>query len=70
MIFFIKFIILSVMYVVLDFDILKCIPIILPLILSVAFFTLLERKILAATQEEEVLMLLVFMVYCNLFLMD
>lgn len=55
--FFFKFIILSVIYVVLDFDILKCIPIILPLILSVAFFTLLERKILAATQEDEGLML-------------
>jgi len=30
---------------------LKCLPIILPLILSVAFFTLFERKVLAAMQR-------------------
>lgn len=35
----------------LDFDWFKFLPIILPLILSVAFFTLFERKVLAAMQR-------------------
>lgn len=56
MFFFIKFIICIVLYFILDFDIFKCMPIILPLILSIAFFTLLERKILAAIQGEKDLM--------------
>jgi len=35
----------------LDFDFLKCLPILLPLILSIAFFTLFERKVLASMQR-------------------
>lgn len=36
---------------ILDIDFLKFLPIILPLLLSVAFFTVLERKILASMQR-------------------
>eukprot|EP01127_Copromyxa_protea_P002127 TRINITY_DN12012_c0_g1_i1.p1 TRINITY_DN12012_c0_g1~~TRINITY_DN12012_c0_g1_i1.p1 ORF type:complete len:103 (+),score=6.62 TRINITY_DN12012_c0_g1_i1:51-359(+) len=35
----------------LDVDFIKCLPILLPLILSIAFFTLFERKVLAAMQR-------------------
>lgn len=55
--FILKFIIIIILYFVIDFNFLKCLPIILPLILSIAFFTLWERKILAATQDVVVLML-------------
>ena len=34
-----------------DFDILKFMPIILPILLSVAFFTVFERKVLASIQR-------------------
>jgi len=34
-----------------DYDFLKFVPIILPLILSIAFFTLFERKVLGAIQR-------------------
>lgn len=47
----------------LDFDWFKFLPIILPLILSVAFFTLFERKVLSAMQRRRGPMLLVCMVY-------
>lgn len=57
MILFIKLYLIGILFFILDIDILKCLPIILPIILSVAFFTLLERKILAATQDAVVLML-------------
>jgi NADH:ubiquinone oxidoreductase subunit H len=46
----------------LDVDFIKCLPILLPLILSIAFFTLFERKVLAAMQRRRGPMLLVFMV--------
>lgn len=48
---FIKFLFIYLLFVILDCDFIKFLPIILPLILSIAFFTLLERKILAATQD-------------------
>jgi NADH-quinone oxidoreductase subunit H len=35
----------------LNLDFLKCLPIIIPLLFSIAFFTLLERKILGAMQR-------------------
>lgn len=38
---------------VLDIDYLKGLPIVLPLILSIAFFTLLERKVLAGIQRRK-----------------
>jgi len=41
----------------LDNDFFKFLPIILSLILSIAFLTLLERKVLAAMQRRRVLML-------------
>lgn len=34
-----------------DFTFLKCLPIIIPTMLSVAFFTLLERKVLSSMQR-------------------
>ncbi len=49
---FIKFIIFYIIIFFLDFDFFKFLPIILPLILSIAFFTLLERKILAAVHVD------------------
>lgn len=51
MIILVKFIILFVIFFIVDFDWFKCLPIILPLILAVAFFTLFERKVLAAVQR-------------------
>jgi len=44
---------LGFLFMVLSFDVdwLKFLPILLPLLLSVAFFTVMERKILAATQR-------------------
>lgn len=37
----------------LDIDFIKALPIVLPLILSIAFFTLLERKVLAGIQRRK-----------------
>ena len=48
--FFIKLSILLV-FLILDLDFFKTLPIILPLILSIAFLTLYERKVLAAMQR-------------------
>lgn len=47
----VKFIIFYIIFFLIDFDWFKCLPIILPLILAVAFFTLFERKVLAAVQR-------------------
>jgi len=47
---FIKFIIILIL-LLLDLDFFKTLPIILPLILSIAFLTLYERKVLAAMQR-------------------
>jgi len=47
----IKFILLIVILFFIDFSFLKFLPIILPLILSIAFFTVFERKVLAAMQR-------------------
>jgi NADH-quinone oxidoreductase subunit H len=44
-------IIVIVIFLSFGFDFLKYLPIILPLILSIAFLTLLERKILASMQR-------------------
>lgn len=49
-VFFFKVGVLFVLFF-LDIDFLKFLPIILPLILSIAFFTLLERKVLASMQR-------------------
>jgi len=68
MLIFVKFSIFFVLSL-LDFDWFKFLPIILPLILSVAFFTLFERKVLSAMQRRRGPMLLVFMVYYKLLLM-
>lgn len=51
MLFFFKFIIFNVLLYVINIDIIKGIPIILSIILAVAFFTVLERKVLAAMQR-------------------
>src|SRR5690349_16608028 len=47
---FIKLIMLTLVFL-LDLDFFKTLPIILPLILSIAFLTLYERKVLAAMQR-------------------
>ena len=49
-IYIIKFSVLIVL-ICIDSDFFKFLPIILPLILSIAFLTLLERKVLAAMQR-------------------
>lgn len=49
-----------------DNDFFKFLPIILSLILSIAFLTLLERKVLAGMQRRRGPMWLVFMVYYKL----
>jgi NADH:ubiquinone oxidoreductase subunit H len=48
--FFLKFII-CVFLVNLSIDFLKFVPIVLPLLFSIAFFTVIERKILASIQR-------------------
>jgi NADH-quinone oxidoreductase subunit H len=44
---------LLIIIILIDFDYLKGLPIILPLILSVAFFTVFERKVLASIQRRK-----------------
>src|SRR5580698_836016 len=51
MLFFCKVIFLCVVINVTNMDLLKNLPIILPVLLAVAFFTVFERKILAAMQR-------------------
>ena len=51
MLFFCKVIFLCVAINVTNMDLLKNLPIILPVLLAVAFFTVFERKILAAMQR-------------------
>lgn len=50
---FIKIIILSLVKSILNIDWFKVLPIILPIILSIAFLTLIERKILGAMQRRK-----------------
>lgn len=49
--FVIKVVVIVILSIFIDFDFIKMLPIILPLILSVAFFTLFERKVLGAMQR-------------------
>ena len=51
MLFLFKFVFINIILYVLHIDILKNLPIILPILLAVAFFTVYERKILAAMQR-------------------
>src|ERR1700722_8143673 len=51
MLIFIKFIVVNIIFYVLDLSLLKALPIILPILLAVAFFTVLERKVLAGMQR-------------------
>lgn len=51
LIFAIKILTIAVLSIFLDVAFLKFLPIILPLLLSVAFFTVLERKVLAGMQR-------------------
>jgi len=46
-----KFFFVNLMLYCLNIELLKLLPIILPLLLVVAFFTLFERKVLAAMQR-------------------
>jgi NADH-ubiquinone oxidoreductase chain 1 len=48
---FVKFIIINLILFIFNIDLIKNLPIILPILLAVAFFTVLERKILAAIQR-------------------
>ena len=51
MLFFCKVVLLCVVINVTNMDLLKNLPIILPVLLAVAFFTVFERKVLAAMQR-------------------
>lgn len=51
MLFIFKFFIFNILIYIITIDILKGLPIILPLLLAVAFFTVFERKVLAAMQR-------------------
>jgi len=51
MLFFLKFIFINIVFYVLDLSLLKALPIILPILLAVAFFTVFERKVLASMQR-------------------
>ena len=51
MLLFFKFVFINIALYVLDISLLKALPIILPILLAVAFFTVLERKVLAAMQR-------------------
>jgi len=46
-----KFILIYIFLKFLSIDILKVLPVILPILLAVAFFTIFERKILASMQR-------------------
>ena len=50
-IFFLKFIVIYLIFAVIGIDFIKNLPIVLPILLSVAFFTVLERKVLASMQR-------------------
>jgi len=50
-IFLIKFFIIYYISIFVGIDFLKNLPIVLPILLSVAFFTVLERKVLASMQR-------------------
>jgi len=50
-IFFLKIIILYILFSFVGIDFIKNLPIVLPILLSVAFFTVLERKVLASMQR-------------------
>jgi len=50
-IFFVKFFLFYFLLTFVGIDFIKNLPIVLPILLSVAFFTVLERKILAAMQR-------------------
>ena len=49
--FFLKFIFINIIIYLLDISLLKALPIILPILLAVAFFTVFERKVLASMQR-------------------
>jgi len=51
MCFLIKVIILNILIYIISIDLLKSLPVILPILLAVAFFTVFERKVLAAMQR-------------------
>ena len=51
MLFLLKFLFINIIIYILDISLLKALPIILPILLAVAFFTVLERKVLAAMQR-------------------
>ena len=51
MLFFLKFLVVNILLYIIKVDILKSLPIILPILLAVAFFTVFERKVLAAMQR-------------------
>jgi NADH-quinone oxidoreductase subunit H len=51
MLFLLKFAIINIILYVLDLSLLKALPIVLPILLAVAFFTVFERKVLAAMQR-------------------
>src|SRR5215216_4613645 len=51
MLYFIKITFLYIFINVININLLKSLPIILPILLAVAFFTVLERKILASMQR-------------------
>jgi len=46
-----KYFLIGLCWYILDIDWIKILPILLPVILSVAFFTVFERKVLAAMQR-------------------
>lgn len=51
MLLILKFILFNIIIYILNINILKSLPIILPILLAVAFFTVFERKVLAAMQR-------------------
>src|SRR6201994_2159591 len=51
MLFLLKFLLINIIIYILDISLLKALPIILPILLAVAFFTVLERKVLASMQR-------------------
>src|ERR1700729_1924917 len=51
LLFFLKIVILYIILFFIGIDFIKNLPIVLPILLAVAFFTVLERKVLAAMQR-------------------
>ncbi len=62
----IKLIIINLIKIILIIEIIRCLVLILPLLFAIAFFTVLERKILASMQRRRGQIMLDYLGVCRL----